>query len=218
MSENTTDFFDNIGGGSGAPTATLKGVGDFVHGEVVEMFKRDYIPYGKKDPEIKEDGTKRQQLVVILQTTNRNWAGVVKVPKVDPNDADSPEKPASEDDGLRALYCPEKSNIQYAVGRAVSFAQAPFEVGGILGVKIANLKDTGKGNPLKEHEAVYKAKPAPTGDEFFNQPSASAPTSAPAAEAAPAPTSTPAPAASTPAEAVDPWATSAPAGDSKPPF
>ncbi len=215
MSDTTTDFFDNIGGGAGAPTGLLKGVGDFVHGEVVEMFKRDYVPFGKTEPEKNQDGTTRQQLVVILQTTNRNWQNVVRVPKVDPADPNSPEKPASDDDGLRAIYCPERSNIQFAVGRAVQAAQAKFEVGGTLGVKIANLKDTGKGNPLKEHEAVYKAKPAPTGDEFFNQ--APAAQEAPAAAPASAPAPAAAPAASS-APAGDPWATSSATSTEEPPF
>ena len=34
--ETTTDFFDGIGEGAGAPTAVLKNVGDFVHGEIVK--------------------------------------------------------------------------------------------------------------------------------------------------------------------------------------
>ena len=53
-----TDFFDNAGGGSGAPTASLKQVGDYVTGQIVDMFKRDYIPFGKKEPELNDDGTK----------------------------------------------------------------------------------------------------------------------------------------------------------------
>ena len=215
MSDTTTDFFDNIGGGAGAPTAVLKSVGDFAHGEVLEMFKKDYVPFGKTEPEKKEDGSTKQQLVIILQTTNRNWAGVVRVPKVDPADPNSPEKAPSEDDGQRAIYVPERSNIQFAIGRAVTASQAKFEVGGTLGVKIANLKDTGKGNPLKEHEAVYAAKPAPTADEFFGgTPAASAPASTPspvAQEQAQAPAATPAP-------QQDPWASSPAASSEAPPF
>lgn len=215
MSDNTTDFFDNIGGGAGAPTAQLKGVGDFVHGEIVEMFKRDYVAFGQKEPEKNADGTTKQQLVIILQTTNRNWAGVVRVPKVDVADPNSPEKAPSEDDGKRAIYVPERSNIQFAIGRAVQAAQSRFEVGGTLGVKIANLKDTGKGNPLKEHEAVYTAKPV--GGDFFG----GTPAAAPAAEAAPASTPAPAAAPAAPASSApagDPWATSSAPATSEPPF
>lgn len=224
MSDNTTDFFDGVGGGAGAPSAHLANPDDFVHGEIVEMFKRDYVPYENrksKEPARKDDGSAVQQLVIILQTDQRNWAGVSKVPVVDPADPNSPEKDPGEDDGKRAVYVPEGKNIHFAIGRAVTAAQARFEVGGTLGVKISGLRDTGKGNPLKEHEAVYK----PKAENFFAGTQAAAP-------AAPAQTPAPAPQASTPAapapEAApaapapqqDPWATTttpaAPA--TKPPF
>lgn len=208
---NSTDFFDGIGGGSGAPTALLKNVGDFVHGEIVDMFKRDYIPFGAKEPEKRPDGSTKQQLVVIVQTDNRNWANVSKVPKVDPADPASPEKDPSEDDGKRAIYVPEGKNIQFAIGRAVQAAQAKFEVGGTLGVKVFNLKPTDKGNPLKEHQAVYEKKAAGAG--FFESAPAAPPAqqapAAPAAQAAPAPSAPP---------AGDPWATSSAPATSEPPF
>ena len=224
MSDTTTDFFDGIGSGAGAPTAQLSNVGDQVTGDIVEMFKRDYIPYGAKDPEKREDGSNKQQLVVILQTEQRNWAGVTRVPKVDFSDPNSPEKPASDDDGKRAVYVPEGKNIQFAIGRAVASAQAPFEVGGKLRVTVANLKDTGKGNPLKEHEALYRGKP----DGFFDNAQAPAAQSAPAQESAPAAPAAPAQeaapaapaqqAAPAPAAQQDPWATSSAPATSEPPF
>lgn len=216
MSDSTTDFFDNIGGGAGAPTAVLKNVNDGVLGEVVEMFKRDYVPFGQDKPEINKDGSTRQQLVIVLQTTLRNWQGVSRVPKVDHTDPNSAEKPASEDDGKRAVYVPERSNIQFAIGRAVQAAGIKFEVGTTLGVKVANLKDTGKGNPLKEHEAVLR--PKSVSDGFFGDsaPAAEAAPAAPAAEATPAPAAA-APAPSAPA-AQDPWASSPAASASEPPF
>lgn len=222
MSENdstTTDFFDGIGEGGGAPGAVLKQTGDVVAGEIVRMFKRPYIPFGKTEVEKRDDGTDKQQLIIVLQTENRNWANVNRVPKVDHNDPNSPEKPASEDDGQRAIYVPEGKNIQFAIARAVTEAKAKFEVGGQLAVRIFNLKPTDKGNPLKEHEARYTPKPAVSaGDAFFGgapaaaptpaaQPAAPAPVAQPAAPA-PAPAPTPAPAA---APVQDPWATPAPA-------
>jgi len=212
VSDTTTDFFDGIGSGAGAPSAVLANPGDYVQGEIVEMFKRDYVPYGKTEPEKREDGSTKQQLVILLQTELRNWANVSKIPRVDPSDKDSAEKPPSDDDGKRAVYVPEGKNIQFAIGRAVAASQSKFEVGGKLGVKVDNLRDTGKGNPLKEHKAVYTPKPAESaGDGFFGD--------APKTESAPAASapSTPAPAASTPpADAGDPWATS-PSTD-EPPF
>ena len=208
MTDNNggTDFFDNVGGGTGTPTAHLKNVGDIVHGEVVEMFKRDYIPFGKDvaEADSNEPDGKRKQLVVILQTAERNWANVVKVPKVDASDSKSPEKDPSEDDGKRAIYVPNRSNIQYAIGKAVQASGAKFEVGGTLAVRIANLRDTGKGNPLKEHEAKYEGKQ----DNFFGGTPTAQP-QAPAQEAAPA--AAPAPQAPAPAAQQDPWATPAPA-------
>lgn len=221
MTDNTTDFFDNLSEGTGAPTAVLKNVGDFVHGEVVKMFKRDYVAFGQKEPEKKADGSTKQQLVIVVQTDLRNWANVVRVPKVDFSDPNSPEKAPSEDDGTRAIYVPESSNIQFAIGRAVQVAQAKFEVGGTLGVKVENLKDTGKGNPLKEHAAVYTAKPAQTGAEFFGgQAQEAAPAAqAPAQQAPAAPAQQAAPAAAAPASQQDPWATTAPAAAGQaPPF
>ena len=212
MSENTTDFFDNIGGGAGAPSPELRNVDDSVTGEIVEMFKRDYIPYGKKEAEKRADGTNKQQLVVVLQTDHRNWENVAKVPKVDSNDPNSAEKDAAEDDGKRAVYVPEGKNIQFAIGRAVQTAQAPFEVGGKLRVRIFNLKPTDKGNPLKEHEALYRGKP----DGFVTS-NVPASTPAPAATPTPAPAPTPAPTPA-PAASQDPWATSAPTGSDEPPF
>lgn len=219
MSDTTTDFFDNVGSGSGAPSALLKGLNDVVQGEIVEMFKKDFVPYGKTDAEAdsNEPDGKRKQLVVILQTANRNWSNVAKVPKVDPSDNNSADKAPGEDDGKRAIYVPNRSNIQWAIGKAVQEAKAKFEVGGTLAVRVANLKDVGKGNPLKEHEARYTAKAA--SDGFFP------PAEAPAAQApaqAPAPTPAPAAAPAAPAPAAapeqDPWATPGTTGTDEPPF
>lgn len=200
-----TGFFDNAKGGGGAPTANLKAIGDFVHGEVVDFYEKDYVPFGKTDPEKNKDGSTRQQLVVIVQTANRNWAGVSKLPTND----DGSVKDPSTDDGKRAVYVPDRSNIQFAIGRALSAAKSDFEKGGTLGVKIANLEDTGKGNPLKVHEAVYTAPVA--GAAFFNGAAeAQAPAAAPAAQA---PVVNEQPAAQAPAPAAQPAAPAAPAQD-----
>ena len=206
MTDNTTDFFDGIGEGTGAATALLKNPGDWVKGEIVELFKRDYVPYenrNSREPARNDDGSPVQQLVIILQTEARNWAKVNSVPKVDPSDKDSAEKDASEDDGQRAIYVPQRKNIQFAIGRAVAAAGEKPRVGGTLAVKVTGLKDTGKGEPMKEHEALYT--PPSQASNFFNDEAKSDP--APASESA----STP------PAD--DPWATpGAPATGEEPPF
>lgn len=227
MTENSTDFFDNLSEGAGAPSALLKTTGDTVVGTIVKMFKRDYVPFGKTEPEAdsSEADGKRKQLVIIVQTADRNWANVAKVPKVDANDPNSAEKAPSEDDGTRAIYVPNRSNIQYAIGHAVAEAKAKPVVGGEIAVRVFNLKDTGKGNPLKEHQARYT--PPAAGADFFGGTPAQAPAqAAPAAQTAPpvqeqAPAAPPAqqaaPAAQPAAPAGDPWATQAapatPAGD-----
>lgn len=225
MTDTTTDFFDNISEGGGAPGAVLKNEGDFVHGTIERMFKREYVAFGQKEPEKREDGTVKEQLVIVLQTEHRNWENVSRVPKVDPADPNSAEKPASEDEGLRAIYVPEGKNIQFAIGRACATAKAKPEVGGTLGVRISKLRDTGKGNPLKEHEAVYE-KPSAGAAFFGNAPSApaeSAPSEQPLAQGSSfgggdrGLNSTPAPAAKPAPAAGDPWATPA-AGGSEPPF
>lgn len=203
MTDQTTDFFDGIGEGTGAPGPRLSNVNDGVIGTIVKMFKRDYVPYENRktrEPERHADGSPKQQLVVVLQTAHRNWENVGRVPKVDPSDENSAEKPPSDDDGTRAIFVPEGKNIQFAIGRAVAAVKdkGPFAVGGTLGVKIFNLKDTGQGNPLKEHEAIYT--PPSAGDAFLQ----SAPATAPA-QAAPAPAQ-PAAAPAQAAPAVDPWA------------
>jgi len=229
MTENSTDFFDNLSEGAGAPSALLKTTGDTVQGEIVKMFKRDYVPFGKTDPEAdsSEPDGKRKQLVIIVQTNDRNWANVAKVPKVDANDPNSAEKAPSEDDGTRAIYVPNRSNIQYAIGHAVAEAKAKPVVGGHLAVRVFNLKDTGKGNPLKEHVARYTA-PAAGADFFAGAPAAQAPAAqqaAPAQTAPPVPPQAPvappvqqaAPAAPA-APAGDPWATAAPAAPAGDPW
>lgn len=214
--EPTVDgFFDNVGGGAGAPSAKLKDVNDFVQGTIESQRIVDYIPFGKTDPEVNKDGSVRKQLVVILQTELRGWQGVSKIPVVD---RDVPlnqqvAKDPSEDDGRRAIYLPQWSNIQGAVAAAVRETNGgkpgPLRDGGTLGVKVSNLKDTGKGNPLKEHAAVYT--PPAASDGFFGGGEQAAP-------AAQAPAEQPAPQAqqAAPAAQADPW-TGAPAA-SAPPF
>lgn len=219
-------FFENTGGGVGAPSASLKNVDDFIDGEIVDQAIVDKKKFGTDEVEKDRDGNPMKQLVVILQTDLRNYQGVSKIPT---NEDGSPKAP-SEDDGRRAVYVAPFTNIHAAVGDAVVAAtgsKGPLLNGGRLGVKVVELKDTGKGNPLKIHAARYVAPSA--SDGFFGESTTGSndvtPTQAaqPAAQAQ-AP-STPAPA---PAPQSDPWANEAaaasqaqgiPAGQSsKPPF
>lgn len=219
MSDVTTEgFFDNVGG-SGAPSAALKGVGDVVYGVIVSQTVLDAKKFGKDEVERDEKtGEPIKQLQVVLQTDLRNWEGVARIPLIDKDDPSKGDKPASEDDGTRAVYLKQWTNAQAAVGEAVVKAtgkKGPLRDGGKLGLKVAELKDTGKGNPLKIHAAVYE--PPTESADFFggNQ------TPQEQAAAAPAPAPEPAPQASAPAGPVpttqqDPWGT--PPSSSTPPF
>lgn len=170
MTQNTTEvegFFDNVGTG-GAPSAKLKNVDDFVHGEIVDQYKTEARVFGKDEFEKDKNGNTVFQLVVILQTEQRNWEGVARIPVVDPNDRNSAQKDPSDDDGKRAVYIKPFTNLHAAVGRAIVEAtkkKGGLQTGGTLGVKITRLEDTGKGNPLKHHAAVYTAPAA--GADFF---------------------------------------------------
>lgn len=153
MTDNNTSngYFDEAGR-EGAPTALLKSKKDFVKGEVVDLF---YIP--EKDFKTKEvlkndDGSVREQLVIVLQTDSRNWDKVSKVPVA----VDGSAKPANLDDGKRAVYVPKFTNIYAALGKAVKAAEATdVVIGGEFGIVVEDLVDTNKGNPLKVFRAKY---------------------------------------------------------------
>lgn len=219
------NFFDQTGGGSGAPSAKLKDLDDFAYGEIVDQFMVEATDFSTK--EVKKDkktGETIYQLVIVLQTESRNWENVAKVPLKDKDDRSSGPKDLSEDDGRRAVYVEPWTNIHAAIGKAViegTGEKGPVLNGGTLGVKIVELRDTGKGNPLKIHAAKY-VPPAPkaASETFFQETAQTAPAqeAAPAATqpaAAPTPVQEAAPAA--PAPAGDPWGTPAPSGG-KPPF
>lgn len=213
------DFFDNIGG-TGAVTAKLQDIDDFVVGVIESQRVVDYVPFGKKDPEVLDDGKVRKQLVVILATELRNWQGVKEAPLIDRDDPGKGRKPADQDDGRRAVYVPQYKNIHYAVKDAVVASGAyngkngPLRDGAKFGVKVVDLEDTGQGNPKKVHKALYEAPAASA--EFFggNQEQAAQEPQHQAPPVATPPTPETGPPAVTPK--VDPWTGSAPAD--KPPF
>ncbi len=212
--EPTVDgFFDNVGGG-GSPSAVLKAVDDFVIGEIVDQRVVDHIPFGETEPDKNKDGSIRKQLVVTLQTDLRNWQGVSKIPLVDKDDASKGTRPPEEDDGKRAVYLPQWSNIQSAVAEATKphngGKPGPLRNGGKLGIKVTEHKDTGKGNALKIHAAQYVPPAESAG--FFDQSQTAQSAPAPQQQApatSPAPTPTPAP-------QQDPWAVGQPT--KQPPF
>lgn len=218
------NFFDQTGGGTGAPSAKLKDMDDFAMGEIVDQFMVEATDYSTKKPKVdSKTGATIMQLVIVLQTESRNWENVAKVPLKDKDDKASGPKDPSEDDGKRAVYVEPWTNIHAAIGKAVidgTGEKGPVLNGGTLGVKIVELRDTGKGNPLKVHAARYTAPVAAApSDAFFNETAPSAPAAEPAQPAAPAVTPAAEPAAAAPATPpADPWGTPAPAAGGKPPF
>lgn len=206
MTATVDNFFDNAVR-SGAPSAKLSNIGDWVRGEIVDQFTVDRIDFATKKPIPDRDnpGQNQQQLVIVLQTELSGWANVAKVPTQDPSNPQSPAKDPSEDDGKRAVYVAMFTNIHAAVGRAViegTGSKGPVRNGGNLGIKVINLENTGKGNPKKVHAAVYT--PPAAGANFFDEaPAQSAPTTSPVTQQ-PAATQQSAPAA----QQQDPWAPS----------
>ena len=89
-------------------------------GEIIAINKVAKTKFGSNDPELEDDGvTPKMQLVVILQTSNRNWDKVAKAPQAEDG---SPKDPAL-DEGKRAYWvCPlveesEKSDLAAAEDR-----------------------------------------------------------------------------------------------------
>lgn len=198
--DETAGWFDEAGR-EGSPSAKFKEVGDSVKGEVVDKYKIDYVPFGKKDPELDErTGEPVQQLVVVMQTDLRDWEGVAKVP----TDTDGVKLPGEKDTGRRAIYARKGTNIYSALGKAIFAAGAKdLEIGGKFGVQFFEEEDTGKGNPLKKFRAKYEVPvaKAAANDEWFDEDKPATKPAAASKKAAPKPDE----------------ATS-PAGDEEPPF
>lgn len=226
MSNTTVEgFFDNTGGGVGAPSAKLSKIDDFVYGEVVDQALVDKKKFGSDEIERdKKTNEPIKQLVVILQTDQRNWANVAKVP----TNEDGSAKAASEDDGRRAIYVAPFTNIHAAIGDAIiaaTGAKGPILNGATLGVKVVDLKDTGKGNPLKIHQAKYEAPaPKPASDNGFfgdgnTQGQQAQPVDQAATQVPPTTTAvTEQPAAPAATPQVDPWTGQAASQGDGPPF
>jgi hypothetical protein len=165
------DYFDESNK-KGAPSALLKKPGDFVQGEIIAAMQRPKTKFGSNEVELNDDGSERKQLVIILQTEYRNWEKVAKVPTA----KDGSPRPGEEDEGLRAVYVPKYTNIYQALGDAIHEAgetkihvRQGDQPGGWFGIKITELEDTGKGNPLKKHAAKYKAPEKKVEEDPFGE-------------------------------------------------
>lgn len=176
MSDETTDGFLDDGVREGAAGARFDEVGDSVLGEIVDKYIVDYVPFGKKDPEIDErTGKPVKQLVVVLQTETRNYEDHPKA-KI-PKDQDGNPRTPESDNGRRAIYLRKGTNIYSALAKAVAAALPAGEkpgahplVGGKVGMQFFEDEDTGKGNNLKKFRGKYvpPAAKAET-DSFFDE-------------------------------------------------
>lgn len=173
MSNDADGFFDDAQK-TGAPGFHFgKQPGPHVVGEIVDMYKTDFVPFGKKEAKVDDKtGEVVKQLVIVLQTDLREWDGVNPESDSMKKEDGTPRDP-KEDTGLRALYAVPGTNMFSAIGRAIkddetSPSRNP-QVGAKLMVQFHEDEDTGKGNPLKKFRAKYKA-PAATVDAGFDVP------------------------------------------------
>ena len=169
MSQDNSGWFDDAVR-KNAPGALLKNPGDGVIGDIVDQFQIPYVPFAKTEPAKDErTGEVIHQLVVVVQTDQRDWKGVNKIPLADSKDPSKGDKPASEDDGLRSIFVRKYTNIHAAIGEALAKANVAkgtgMADGGRLGVKITDLEPTDKGNPKKVHAALYEPPASKTVDD-----------------------------------------------------
>ena len=155
-------FFDDANR-EGSPSALLKQKGHVVKGQILDMYKIDYVPFNKKEVEKDRNGDNVKQLVIVLQTEHRDFDSVAKHPV----DAEGKKLPADKDTGRRAVYARPGTNIYSAIGKAVVAAGAKDPlIGGKLAVQLYDQEDTGKGNPLNKFRAKYEAPAVTVDDEW----------------------------------------------------
>lgn len=155
-------------GGVGGPTAVLKQVGDEVVGTVKSVREWPHTKFGQTAQEV-IDGVARVDALVVIETAQRNWEGVIKIPTY-PKEHAKAGKPRdkAEDDGMRAIYANVDGSGSKAMFSAISRAVKEagetgfIKEGGKLALKLTELKPTDKGNPAKLFQARYDppAKPS----------------------------------------------------------
>lgn len=128
--EMGTEAFTESGGAS----AKFTEKGKWLVGTIVSVSKKQETDFATKKPVFWDDGEKKMQNVITLQTDERD---------------------DGDDDGVRAIYC--KIGQTRAVGDAIkATGYKGSMVGGKLGVVWYESEDTGKGNPLKLWRAKFE--------------------------------------------------------------
>lgn len=158
--------------GGGGASAAFDNVGDAVTGTVESTEVRQQTDFQSGQPLTWDDGQPRMQLVVSLQTAERE---------------------DSDDDGIRKVYVkgskkPGSQSLHDAVASAVRASGAKgLEEGGTLTVTFTGEEapKTRGMSPRKLYSATYAApdKAAQTGDFLGTAPAQQAPAPAPAAPA-----------------------------------
>jgi hypothetical protein len=133
--------------GEGVASATFPKIGHVVKGDVLSVELRDQTEYGTGAVKRYDDGNVAKQLVVTVQTEDREDIVNSKTGKI--------RTAAEDDDGKRAIYI--KGQMKAATRDAVKAAGARgIEIGGYLAVKFDDTKPSGKGNPIKVYKVAYK--------------------------------------------------------------
>ena len=141
--------------GGGGKSAKFETIGDTVKGVICATPElRQKTDIKTSEPLTWQDGSPQMQLVVKLQTDDR-----------DPSDP--------EDDGIRALYVSggfKRASLQKAVADAVRTAKAKgLEVGGTLAVRFTGEEPSStKGfSPAKLYAAQYQPPTQKAADDFL---------------------------------------------------
>ena len=166
ISEAVSSFLS----GGGGKSASFPEIGSKIKGTIITAEERQQVDLDTEKPAFWDDGKPKMQLVITLQTDERD-----------------PEDP--EDEGVRNLYVkgskkPESKSMAAAVILALRAAKVrTIEVGGLLAVAyVGDGEPTRRGfNPPKQYEAAYK--PPAIGSALLADEPAPAP-AAPAAAAA----------------------------------
>lgn len=133
-----TDINTFLKGGTKVPSANLKEVGNKVVGTITELDVTQARKFGTQDLDFWEDGKPKEQLVVTLQTDERD-------PTIE------------EDDGRRRIYALQPSELLRTIAAASVDKGTPLAVGGRLAVIHTGTKPHEKPgfNPIKLYDAAY---------------------------------------------------------------
>lgn len=150
--DNVNDF---LLGGGGAPSAKFPTVGTTVKGTVVSNDVTQQTDFTTGEPKKWKDGSPMMQVVVTLQTDERD-------PAID------------NDDGQRRIYV--RGQMTNAVRDALRDAKCKLAVGGTLAVQYVADKASDKPglNPAKQYRAQYQPPSSDAANNLLGAPAVAA--------------------------------------------